>query len=86
MARSGKTVNTQMDSKSISTSGGKDACDYYPHAPFGERAAKGVVPLKIMDETLKPRSMSPTPTQTAGRDSDAPRPGTRQRGFGRSES
>jgi hypothetical protein len=84
MAR-GKAVNTQMDSKSISTSGGKSACDYYPHAPFTERAAKGVVPLKIMDDTLGKAGRGPTPTQTAGRESRAPRPGTMQRGFGKSD-
>lgn len=84
MAR--KTVNTQMNSKTLSTSGGASACTTYPHAPFNEAGASGVVPLKIMDETLKPRSMSPTPTQTAGLDSRASRPGTMQRAFGKSNT
>lgn len=84
MAR-GKTVNTQMDSKVPSTSGGSASCEYYPVEPFTERAARGVVPLKIMDDTLKPRSSSPTPTQTAGAETRAPRPGTKQRPFGRSD-
>jgi hypothetical protein len=84
MAR-GKTVNTQMDSKTLSKSGGSSACDHYPNAPFTQPASRGVVPLKIMDDTLKPGRM-PTPTQTAGMESRSPRPGTTQRGYGKSDT
>lgn len=83
MAR-GKTVNTQMGSKPLSTSGGACAGTSYPG--LSAPAVAGIVPLKIMDETLKPKSARPTPTQTAGMDSRAPRPGTMQRGFGKSNT
>lgn len=83
MAR-GKTVNTQMDSKTIGRKGSEGCYDHNPTVPFTEPAARGVIPLKFMDETLKPGKM-PTPTQTAGAETRSPRPGTRQRYFGKSD-
>ena len=58
----------------------------YDVAPFsGHPGARGVVPTRVMDTTLKPSSNRPTPTQTAGMETRSPRPGTKQRYFGRSD-
>ena len=84
MARKGRTaVHTQMEGSHIPSMPSND----YAVAPFSAHPpARGVIPTRVMDTTLKPSSNRPTPTQTAGMETRAPRPGTRQRGFGRSDS
>lgn len=80
--RSRTPVNTQMAGSHVPAMPSND----YPVAPFSSHPpARGVVPTRVMDHSLKPRSTSPTPTQTAGADTRAPRPGTKQRPFGRSD-
>jgi hypothetical protein len=82
MARRSHTpVHTQMEGSHIPAMPSND----YPVAPFSSHPpARGVVPTRVMDHSLKPSTNRPTPTQTAGAETRAPRPGTKQRGFGRS--
>ncbi len=81
--RSRTAVNTQMEGSHIPAMPSND----YPVAPFsGHPGVKGVVPTRVMDTTLKPSTNRPTPTQTAGLESRSPRPGTKQRAFGRSDT
>lgn len=83
MARSRTPVNTQMEGSHIPSMPSND----YPVAPFTRHpGAHGKIPTRVMDTTLTPRSTSPTPTQTAGAETRAPRPGTVQLKFGRSDT
>ena len=83
MARNRMPVRTNMEGSHIPSM----PSNSYEVAPFsGHPGVKGKIPTRVMDTTLRPSSNRPTPTQTAGMESRAPRPGTRQRGFGRSDS
>lgn len=80
--RSHTPVNTQMAGSHVPAMPSND----YPVAPFSNHPpALGVIPTRVMETSLKPSSTRPTPTQTAGKESRAPRPGTMQRPFGRSD-
>lgn len=82
MARNSKTVNTQMEGSHVPAMPSND----YQVAPFSAHpGVTGKIPTRVMDTTLQPRSTRPTPTQTAGAETRSPRPGTVQRGFGRSD-
>ena len=82
MARSKTPVVTQMEGSHVPSM----PSNQYPVQPFaGHPGARGVVPTRVMDDTLRPSSRRPTPTQTAGAETRAPRPGTVQRGYGRSD-
>lgn len=81
--RKGRTVvDTQMAGSHIPSMPSND----YPVAPFSNHpGVKGKIPTRVMDHSLQPSTTRPTPTQTAGRDTRAPRPGTMQRAFGTSD-
>ncbi len=81
--RRGRTaVQTQMEGSHVPSM----PSNTYPVAPFSAHpGVAGKIPTRVMDTTLKPSSTRPTPTQTAGAETRSPRPGTKQRHFGRSD-
>lgn len=83
MARNSTPVRTNMEGSHVPKMPSND----YDVAPFSKhKGVSGKIPTRVMDTTLRPSSNRPTPTQTAGMESRSPRPGTKQRGFGRSDS
>jgi hypothetical protein len=74
-----------MPAGNASTRGSAGCYDHHQSKPVDVQGARGPMPLKFFDDTLQPKSNRPTPTQTAGAETRSPRPGTRQRGFGKSD-
>ena len=76
-------VNTQMEGSRRPSM----PSNSYDAKPFNQHpGVQGQIPTRVMDHSLKPSSRRPTPTQTAGAETRAPRPGTRQRAFGKSNT
>ncbi len=91
MARKGSVVESQMKGgwPKPSMTGGAGMYDH-GKPPFDKprsTGGQGDVPLKFYDESVSTKAASKiTPTQTAGLESRAPRPGTKQRAFGKSDT
>ncbi len=87
MAKKGSNVHSQMEGgfKRPSMTGAAGQYDHGP-APFDHPRSmgNGAVPTKFMETA--PGGKMPTPTQTAGAETRAPRPGTKQRAFGKSDT
>lgn len=87
MARKGSTVRSEMGG-AFGRPGMKGQAGRYDSspAPFDHphSLGGGGIPVKTYDETVS--SKMPTPTQTAGAETRAPRPGTVQRKYGKSNT
>lgn len=86
MARKSSVVKSQMAGgfEKPSMTEAKGVYDASP-GPFSKPhdLGGGGIPLKFMESGP---GKGPTPTQTAGADTRAPRPGTMQRAFGKSDT